>query len=153
MGRHSAPEPTPRPVSEQVPGDARDHPATPADHRSAIDHRSVTAPTPVHLDPPAAAPAPAAAAGPTGGPPAAPTPPSGWRERAVLAGAATITTGAVMAWAGAQLWATGAGALGAGAVVLIASWVAATVPGLHHPAGPAGAEGSAAGRSDGHRPG
>ena len=56
----------------------------------------------------------------------------------MLAGAATLTTGGVLTWAGAHPWTAGAGAVGAGVVVLVAAWVATTVPGRPHPAEPGG---------------
>ncbi|NTW40326.1 MAG: hypothetical protein HGA44_10645 [Cellulomonadaceae bacterium] len=55
------------------------------------------------------------------------------RDVLVLALVAGIATGGVTAWAGAQVWAAVLGAVGAAAVVLVASWVATTVPGRTHP--------------------
>ncbi|MBC7551941.1 MAG: hypothetical protein H7269_13825 [Cellulomonas sp.] len=47
----------------------------------------------------------------------------------MLAGAAAAGTGAVMAWAGANLAAAALGAAGSAAVVLVAARVASSVPG------------------------
>jgi len=46
----------------------------------------------------------------------------------VLALAAAVGTGAVMVWAGAPTGAALLGAIGSAAIVLIAEWVARTVP-------------------------
>ncbi|MGV8967260.1 MAG: hypothetical protein ACOH2F_13390 [Cellulomonas sp.] len=50
-------------------------------------------------------------------------------DRIVLALAAAVGTGAVMAWSGASTGAALLGAIGSAAVVLIAAWLAGTVPG------------------------
>jgi len=85
-----------------------------------------------HSGPPAPQPDPARDAVPDT-PPAAGTRPEHRRlDRLVLAGAAAMGTGVVMAWAGANLATAALGATGSALVVLVAARVAASVPGRPH---------------------
>lgn len=69
-------------------------------------------------------------------------PPRHLLERLALAVAAAVGTGAVMAWAGADPIAALLGAIGSGVVVLVAAWVAGSLPG-RPPHGDDGRPGSA----------
>lgn len=57
-------------------------------------------------------------------------------DRVVLAAAAAVGTGAVMAWAGASTTAALLGAIGSAAVVVLAAWLARTTPGPPTPRPP-----------------
>lgn len=82
---------------------------------------------------PGAQPAPRPSAQPAPRPAAGPAHPGHHPiERVALAAGAAVATGAVMAWAGAQPLATLLGAAGCAVVVLVASWMANSLPANPH---------------------
>lgn len=118
MGRHAASGPPSGPRRDTA------GPAVPAAPAVRTD--------PTLPSVPAVPTVPSAPADPPAGPPSAdaqPAPAGVRTQRLTLAGAAAVATGAVTAWAGTP-WPTAlAASAAAAAVVLLAAWVASTVPG------------------------